>query len=192
MKKLILFTILALAGALFVSSCASLTKRHYRKGFYVEYKKHPMVVPIANKTVQAAENANHEKEIAKEFKAGAPDTKFISEEKNNSGEKEKSAESTPPHASIDSKQDAHAHIDAEDLFSLKKMNETTRAVAQKIVAPEAGLVGAALSLFWIVILVVLIIYIAGLLFNNFGLGGLIHILAVIVLVLLILWLLRIL
>ncbi|MBA3665465.1 MAG: hypothetical protein H0W61_14815 [Bacteroidetes bacterium] len=58
--------------------------------------------------------------------------------------------------------------------------------------PEAGPVGAVLSLFWIVIVVLLAIYLIGLFFNGYGSGSLIHILAVVVLVLFVLWLLRIL
>jgi hypothetical protein len=48
-----------------------------------------------------------------------------------------------------------------------------------------------LSLLWIVILVLLIVWAAGLIGGGWGLGGLINILLVIALVLLILWLLRV-
>jgi hypothetical protein len=52
-------------------------------------------------------------------------------------------------------------------------------------------VEGALSLIWIVILVLLILWALGLLAGGWGLGGLINILLVIALILLILWLLRI-
>lgn len=48
-----------------------------------------------------------------------------------------------------------------------------------------------LSLFWVVILVLLILWALGFLTGGFGLGGLINLLLVIALILLILWLLRI-
>ena len=51
--------------------------------------------------------------------------------------------------------------------------------------------GDALSLLWIIILVLLILWALGWGFGGFGLGGLIHVLAVIALILLILWLLRV-
>jgi len=49
----------------------------------------------------------------------------------------------------------------------------------------------ALSMLWILILVLLAAYIAGLLLDSFGLGWVIHILLVVALVLLVLWLLRV-
>ncbi|NNM94984.1 MAG: lmo0937 family membrane protein [Bacteroidia bacterium] len=51
--------------------------------------------------------------------------------------------------------------------------------------------GDGLSLFWLIILIILIVWAIGLLAGGFGLGGLINILLVIALILLILWLLRI-
>ncbi|MBK6834313.1 MAG: lmo0937 family membrane protein [Bacteroidetes bacterium] len=51
--------------------------------------------------------------------------------------------------------------------------------------------GDGLSLLWIVILVLLILWALGLISGGFGLGGFINILLVIALILLILWLLRI-
>jgi hypothetical protein len=55
----------------------------------------------------------------------------------------------------------------------------------------AGASGDALSLFWIVILILLVLWVAGLIGGGWGLGWVINVLLVIALVLLILWLLRI-
>jgi hypothetical protein len=50
---------------------------------------------------------------------------------------------------------------------------------------------AALSLFWLIIVIVLILWLIGLIAGGFGLGAFINILLIIALILLILWLLRI-
>jgi hypothetical protein len=60
------------------------------------------------------------------------------------------------------------------------------------IAQEDSSEHAALSLLWIVILVILILWLIGILAGGLGLGVLINLLLVIALVLLILWLLRIL
>lgn len=62
---------------------------------------------------------------------------------------------------------------------------------QKTVIKPASGDRDSLSLLWIVILVILILWAIGWGFGGFGLGGLIHVLALIALILLILWLLRI-
>ncbi len=66
-------------------------------------------------------------------------------------------------------------------LSLKSMKKST----------PAPIVGEALSLLWIVILVLVILWLLGFITGGFGLGGLIHLLLLIALILLILWLLRI-
>jgi hypothetical protein len=58
-------------------------------------------------------------------------------------------------------------------------------------AGAAASSGDALSLFWIVILILLVLWVAGLIGGGWGLGWVINVLLVIALVLLILWLLRI-
>lgn len=190
MKKLILFTLLAIIGALFFSSCAtSVMKRHYRNGFFVAHKKHPVIPRIANVTVQAAERSMIEKEATKEINAAALDgTLSVKEAKDEPAPKKPSAKAEPNSKKI---RGAVEHRKFTELASVPKMKQSVRAAADKIVNPEAGLVGAALSLFWIVIVIVLVIYLVGLLMNDYGIGNFIHILAVIAVVLLILWLLRI-
>ena len=69
----------------------------------------------------------------------------------------------------------------------KKMESTTK----KMKAHSSARSDGGLSLFWIVILVLLILWALGLLGGGWGLGGLIYILLVVALILLILWLLRI-
>lgn len=66
----------------------------------------------------------------------------------------------------------------------KKINNTRK----KMSSTRSG---DALSILWIVILVLIILWLLGWLSGGLGLGGFIHVLAVIALILLILWLLRI-
>ncbi len=77
---------------------------------------------------------------------------------------------------------------AEKVPMMKKMNSTSKKVKFKSNSPRSD---EGLSLIWIVILVLLILWAAGLLGGGWGLGGLINVLLVIALILLILWLLRI-
>lgn len=185
MKKLLLFTLLAIIGCLLISCNASIMKRHYRNGFFVEHKKHS-IPRIANTTIQAAQRAAVEKEATREINSATLESTL--------SVKESTPEPKKPTASAVSHKNNRlsvGHHKLQDFASIPKMRRTIRATAEKIVEPEAGLIGAALSLFWIVILVILVIYLAGLVFNDFGLGNFIHILAIIVLVLLVLWLLRI-
>jgi hypothetical protein len=79
-----------------------------------------------------------------------------------------------------------------DVFSLPKIKQTVKASADKIVNPEAGALGTVLSLFWIVIVALLVVYIVGLVLNGYGFGSLIHILLIVILLLAVLWLLKVL
>ena len=75
--------------------------------------------------------------------------------------------------------DTHiSHIDLTQL-NIKKVGNAARE-------------SDGLSLFWIIILVILILWALGLLSGGWGLGGFINILLIIALILLILWLLRVL
>lgn len=71
---------------------------------------------------------------------------------------------------------------------LKKIDVGMKKIKSNSAAPTDD---EALSLLWIVILVLLVVWALGLAGGGWGLGGLINILLVIALVLLILWLLRI-
>src|SRR5690606_24162423 len=65
--------------------------------------------------------------------------------------------------------------------ALKAAGELTQKAAQE---------DEALSILWVLIVALLILYILGLVMDGFGLGELIHILGVVVVVLLVLWLLK--
>ena len=104
------------------------------------------------------------------------------------------------------KRNKHAHSQLKSNGHISDMNltreenmthhqikqHTFHGVAEKTEEAEAGVVGAALSLMWIVIVIILVAYIIGLLtISDLASAGWIHILGVLALILLILWLLRV-
>ena len=70
-----------------------------------------------------------------------------------------------------------------------KQSDTMSEFKEGVSASSAD--GDALSLLWVIVIVLLILWVLGYAAGGFGLGGLIHVLLVIALILLILWLLRI-
>jgi hypothetical protein len=84
-----------------------------------------------------------------------------------------------PSDSQDAAIDAHQKDPKASWKTLKSLKKEARGSSDD-----------ALSLLWIVILVVLLLWLLGVIAGGLGLGGLIHILLVIALILLILWLIR--
>jgi len=191
-KNLFYLSLILVASILFSSCQTTMIKRHYRKGYYVEHKKHnqesgaakkesnensealtlksPPALPSIKSELPSAEEQTNEEEptLGSGTKSKKSVTKNIKERSAyNSDEKEKKAG-----------------------FLRVKTNKA-RAVAEKIVGPEGGLLAATLSLFWIIIVVLLVVYLIGIVFEGFGIGGLFHLMALIILILLILWLLGI-
>ena len=85
-------------------------------------------------------------------------------------------------------QNAKHHINY--IASVAPINTNTELAHTKKVVDET-VAGDVLSLFWIVILILVITWLVALLTGGWGLGGFIYLLLVIALILLILWLLRI-
>jgi hypothetical protein len=190
MKRLLLSSVLLLILSLFLESCnssLSITKRRYHKGYYVHHNTGRS--DVASKTTGNSR---------------------LSKQKHSSPEAARSQQSSEQTASVEPAGDlpvltaeAPARVSDKDEYmsarpsstlpielAIKNPVKTIKALTDQIAAhPEAE---DALSLLWILLLILAIVYVAGLLLNNFGLGSLIHVLLVIILVLLILWLLRIL
>lgn len=187
MKKIAtLPTFLFLITVFILSSCSStfVTKRRYNKGYYVAHratapavKKHMAPVaeqqealviktlPEDRKTEQAVETLSPGSKKENANSSASPEIK----------EKTLAASS----GTLKSKQPA--------LFSAKKHFKTVSpaVTASKLYAGDRE----GLSLFWIIILIVLILWALGLIAD---IGPLVNILLVIALILLILWLLRVL
>ncbi|MGZ3900577.1 MAG: hypothetical protein ACXVNM_12265 [Bacteroidia bacterium] len=187
MKNLLKFMLLVVSVSVLFTSCktASLTKRHYNKGYYVSH---------SGKKGKTTVHTTEDKQAITKVESVTPKTTAIPiamDDKplmasNNPGEK-----STPERVSKENKkvENKLRYAGTDNTISVKEMVKNPFKLTKIVAAKDSD--NDALSLLWILIVVLLIVYIAGLLLDDFGLGGLIHILGVIVLVLLILWLLRI-
>lgn len=183
MKNLLKITLLFIAAGILFASCKtmSLTKRHYNKGYYVSHSGKKSKATAYNLPQQKAEllsPKNISLPVAKNNDLGLvasnskPDEIINKETKN-----------------VKDVENKIRYAGASGSDIAKEIVKSPFKITKMVPAADRG--DDALSLIWIVIVVLLILYLFGLLFDGFGLGGLIHVLAVIALVLLILWLLRI-
>ncbi len=162
------------------NSSLSITKRRYTKGYYIHHPSAPNAL--------AAENLlkkNHKQTAtAKEQNAASAENDFLASKNEpesvaaTSAHKNRTTHAKTPERSL--APSAFITRPVQSFTTLKKQIEASAAV------------GEALSLLWLLIVILLVLYIAGLLFDNFGAGWIIHLLLVAALVLFILWLLRIL
>ena len=193
MKKLFTLSIIFILAGIILSSCntSSVMKRRYNKGYYVHHKAKPsepkthqavadnkaqaplMVAPKKTEQLPSVNNTdvitNSPVATADAVKQKDTRSQAVALKNNNKG--------------------LLKSIPAQ--YSIKKPIKTLRNVSTDL-RKSSHAEGDALSLLWILIVVLLVLYLVGLLTGEFGIGGLIHVLAVIILVLLILWLLRIL
>ncbi|MGV3632403.1 MAG: hypothetical protein ACO1O6_14445 [Bacteroidota bacterium] len=204
MKSLLTIVSFTILGSILFSSCGSsltVTKRRVNKGFYIA--------------------SNHNKGITKHVKEKEADKPFynkpISEAATGPEINEELAVAVPVEQQLTTpepelKADAAVVENTDQPAALKHKviqkkiaaAESTKRIIEKVSfqkkkhlqkmeqkSSPQPIVGAVLSLFWIVILIIFLLYLVGLLAGGFGLGGLIHLLLVITLILLILWLLGI-
>lgn len=193
MKKL--FTpqfLLMMITAIILSSCGSstsITKRRYNKGYYVSHSPNKNSTKETAKVKTQAINANEPlkvMDITPEQTASTSQAdKTTSPTTANTTKSAEKAKQTRTNTNSTNLVPFTKSAPAE--FSvLKPFKSINKAVDQKLSASS----GDSLSLFWIVILVLLILFLLGVIDGS--LGGLIYILLVVALVLLILWLLRVL
>jgi hypothetical protein len=198
MKKLLTFCSICITASMLFSSCASnfsIMKRHYTNGYYVDYTGN-------NKTI-TSKTEDKVAQPATETKVNEPQY----------SEKQDQVSASP----VSSNNDKTPSLLANEKKALSKINshlankqvlankpgavegsfaENNKAVSEspKVVTGVADHddgARAALSLFWLIIVIILILWLIGILAGGFGLGGLINLLLVVALILLILWLLRI-
>lgn len=192
--KILHSPVYVLVMAVILSSCNStltVTKRHFNKGYHVSYNR-------INKSVQ---ESTEEEQLAKTDLIRSEETTIavvetvprnelnliepsdqLSSDQNNlivaSGLNEKVSTDN----SIQSKESAQT----KPVKEFKKANLQTMKKNIKNTVPASD---RELSLFWLVILIILILWAVGF---GFGyLGGLVHLLLLVALILLILWLLGI-
>jgi len=188
MKKLIqLLAVLLLAGFVLPSCNSSLgiTKRRYTKGYFVQHnsgkhllKKHNEVLVTKDKTISSPD----EEFRATEFIKSSTETEPVIDKKG-------VITAAAPKAHTFTREEKKVQRDQAVDLAVKHPVKAIKKVGD-LVKQDSG--DKALSLLWVVIVVILIVYLLGLLLDWAGGGAWIHVLGIIALVLLILWLLRIL
>jgi len=191
-KNLFYLSLILVASILFSSCQTTMIKRHYRKGYYVEHKKHNQKSDVVKKE----SNENSEALTLKSPPAlPAIKSELSSAETQTDEEIPTLGTGTKSKNSIAKNTEERSAYNTDEKEKktgvLRVKTNKAKAVAEKIVGPEGGLLAATLSLFWIIIVVLLVIYLIGIVFEGFGIGGLFHLMALIILILLILWLLGI-
>jgi ABC-type multidrug transport system fused ATPase/permease subunit len=203
MKNKFKIVVIGLIAAIILPSCNSsltITKRRASKGYYIDYSKIKRSSKAGDFEIEA--KAGQEKPLKLNPKKAEPmiialDSKKIENFPRKSSQtttadlNSKTSESTTKLNQKTSSNKTLVPFSKQNNERLAK-NLKNNTIASKIkskMSPQP--VEGALSLIWIVILVLLILWALGLLAGGWGLGGLINILLVIALILLILWLLRI-
>jgi len=182
MKKLITFSTICLIASLLLSSCktATLAKRHYTKGYYLAHTK--------GKT-QGSAASKEEKKIQPEIKKNlytqsAPAGQNI--EVNPVQIAAKTENANPFSAPAPKVETAAKHTVLNIETPAYQAKKQVSRILNQSHSREDGL-----SLFWIIILILLILWAIGFLAGGLGLGGLFNLVLLIALILLILWLLRV-
>ena len=196
MKNLIKYISASIIAALLFSSCESnfsITKRHYTSGYYIDYTKNnkgltsnpseniakvnasvPLVAvqaPVKAANVAQAPTQNNDQ-----------NNQVVISNNNSKKAKTNLQAITKPlqvtKAGVFSsipKEDKHTLFEAPNVITNSADRDDSRA----------------LSLLWLVIVIILVLWLIAILAGGFGLGGLINLLLLIALILLVLWLLRI-
>ncbi len=192
MKKIITCSIITLLFGIVITSCTtkiSLVKKHYSKGYYLAFnkvnhntnsKKQENVITNLNTTpIYVTQNTNSsDLELKKNIENSkvnietAKPIAFASAQKLNT---------------INDKKNTQANkvvFYQKHTFKVNNMQVSTKQ--NRSSSSDEGR-----SLFWIIILVLIILWALGLISGGFGLGILINLLLLVALILLILWLLRV-
>jgi Flp pilus assembly protein TadB len=169
----------------------SIAKRHYNKGYYVDInlnKRAVTTVKEEEKTVQSNKNKslNFQQDwVAQNSVSRQADQNSVTEKNVIVASNEKTQKN------IISKQNTKQTIKSK----IKSITNPAAKIKNSLFGVDKASTCSAnddgLSIFWVVILILLILWAVGLLAGGFGMGGLINVLLVIALILLILWLLRV-
>ncbi len=204
MKKIITFLSILLLAILLLPSCGvTLVKRQHSAGYYVNTNpRHPAIksdksqLRLEKPTTETAETATKPEGVNSSINTVAeqPPAPVTSDDASTIQPPVSATgvDLTPTELPTAKTKKGNKVVPLVEKVSdriplVKKMSSKLN----KTKAAQRASSGEGLSLIWIVILVLLILWAAGLLSGGWGLGGLIYILLVIALILLILWLLRI-
>jgi len=194
MKKLItLAVIFVLTSIMIGCKSSSVLKRRYTKGYYVHHAARHNETKPAEKTavlkqVKPVPIAAAEQAVSIEPQQRALEQAPVVTAGVDLQNKKETAVSV-------TKKNTASKVQIKDLkvlptaFSMQKQFKLIKSLKDKVTADAAD---DALSLLWIIILILLIFYLLGFAFDMYGIGPLFNLLALIIVILLILWLLRIL
>lgn len=191
---LILMSVIIISGLL--SSCknSEIIKRKYNKGYYISHsgKKQTKQSSAETKPIDPSTTTS-----ATESKPEVTTELVVPENTENQTASVPEETKSEPASASDIIRKLHKRTQAIGStiplgITSDNSNAEDNTNNNSVLNQSSDPAHEALSLLWIVIVVILIVYLIGLLLDGFGLGLAIHVLAVIALVLLILWLLRIL
>ena len=187
MKKLLTLSTICIITSLLFSSCRSnmsITKRHYTGGYYIAHNKGKQKVTPAKeeKTVQGKPNASvyslqtpTEQNVQSGYSVQGP----VAENNATVASNQKRQAKTTPLKNTDR---------LKRLIAINPIVQIKHIITPKKVVIDDERRG--LSLFWVVILIILILWALGFL-GGYIFGGLINLLLLIAAILIVLWLLRI-
>jgi hypothetical protein len=193
MKNLLKTITLFIAAGMLLASCrASLTKRHYRNGYHFNMAKKAEAPKEKNaeterKTGVTSVSEQITQAAAEEIVfANAGNKNEITQSNINGGNSVKSGQINN-YSAVEGETPGSSAISVEKTASVSFTENKIENKRSLRASSDDGL-----SLLWIVIVVLLILWLIGYLGGGWIFGGFIHLLLVIALILLILWLLRIL
>lgn len=192
-----LIALFLLTGILLTSCGITIEKRQHTKGYYIHTnarqqsaKAHSSQVTPEAVTAEQAESST----VAKNVPAEAPKHEELAAVSDAGAAIRPADEATEERPAIAERRHVGGNITnntpATEIKDHISWKEKTSTNLKKMKSSSARSDSAGLSLFWIVILVLLVLWALGLI-GGWGPGGLIYILLVVALILLILWLLRV-
>ena len=193
MKHLIRISVVCFIASLLFSSCSSnlsITKRHYNNGYYIEYCKGKQAAPAPKEEEKLSQTQTKEpvstiknqaiQNTIRRYPSQNPATqKNVSATSSNEKTQRKAISQQAVKQALKKESKVVEDQSSQIRYALSETKKIRQDQSER----------DGLSLFWIVILVLLILWALG--FLSGSVGGLIHLLLVIALILLILWLLRI-
>ncbi len=191
MKRIVIWSLNFTIAMFLFSSCSqklSLTKRHYTNGYYVESKKHVNSEGLSlNKKTIVKSNLQSKKSIVDEHFKGQSTLIDLSNISNNSNSNIEKRTQLPDKVLCRTNT---IHFPNDNFVNQNQLKHKPIEFDFSSQTLSAGRYDSenGLSLFWIVILVLLLLWLFGFILLS---GGLINLVLALALVLLILWLLRI-
>lgn len=190
MKKNLIHSLYLIIATFIISSCGNklaLTKRHYNKGYYVESNKNIKSGIVENKQSTLSKTSIEIANVVDKNKSNSYKNVFDYKSNNLNDVTVNNKEKTT--FKINTKTKKINQRDKITLINkLKKINVSIGNVQSFKLSAANEDTDSGFSLFWIVILVLLLLWLFGYILLS---GGLINLVLALALVLLILWLLRI-